>query len=82
MPKQNPYIIPQEVNKKPFETIYELRNEYKVPSYEEFMKTYENGTNYADLEGGDISAGGSYGPGNSQSNQVASTIGGFVLSIT
>jgi hypothetical protein len=31
--------IPIEVNKKPFETVYELKNE--VPSYEEFMKTYE-----------------------------------------
>jgi hypothetical protein len=36
MPKQN--IIPIE-NKKPFETVQELKNE--VPSFEEFMKSYE-----------------------------------------
>ncbi len=27
---------------KPFETVYELKDEHKVPSYEEFMKGYEN----------------------------------------
>nr|CAG8439355.1 2929_t:CDS:2 [Entrophospora candida] len=37
MPKQNPYLIE---NKKPFETVQELKNE--VPSFEEFMKTYES----------------------------------------
>jgi hypothetical protein len=31
--------IPIEV-KKPVETVYELKNEYEVPSFEEFMKTY------------------------------------------
>jgi len=31
--------IPIEV-KKPVETVYELKDEYKVPSFEEFMKTY------------------------------------------
>jgi hypothetical protein len=36
MPKQNPYLIE---NKKPFELVQELKNE--VPSFEEFMKTYE-----------------------------------------
>jgi hypothetical protein len=41
--------IPFEVNKKPFETVYELKNE--VPAYEEFMKTYESdgSLNYDDL---------------------------------
>ena len=53
--------IPIEV-KKPVETVYELKNEYKVPSYEEFIKTYESGANYADLEGGDIGEVGGYGP--------------------
>jgi len=33
--------IPIEVNKKPFETVQELKDEYKVPSFEEFMETYE-----------------------------------------
>jgi hypothetical protein len=34
-------------NKKPVETVYELKNE--VPSFEEFMKTYEEPVNYDDL---------------------------------
>jgi hypothetical protein len=33
--------IPIEVNKKPFETVQELKNEYETPSFEEFMETYE-----------------------------------------
>jgi hypothetical protein len=33
--------IPIEVNKKPFETVYELKDEYEIPSFEEFMETYE-----------------------------------------
>jgi len=37
MPKEN--LIPIE-NKKPFETVAEIKNE--VPSFEEFMKTYES----------------------------------------
>jgi hypothetical protein len=28
-------------NKKPFETVYELKEEHQVPTFEEFMKTYE-----------------------------------------
>jgi hypothetical protein len=38
MPKNNPYLIE---NKKPVETVYEIKNEYKTPSFEEFMETYE-----------------------------------------
>jgi hypothetical protein len=38
MVKEN--IIPIE-NKKPTETAYEIKDEYKVPSFEEFMETYE-----------------------------------------
>jgi len=40
MPKLNPYLIE---NKKPFETVQELVQELKneVPSFEEFMKNYE-----------------------------------------
>lgn len=54
--------IPFEV-KKPFETVYELKNE--VPSFEEFMKTYEadESLNYDDLSYSDISdKGKGYGP--------------------
>jgi len=55
--------IPIEVNKKPFETVAELKNE--VPSFEEFMKTYESdeNLNYDDLTFSDISdKGKGYGP--------------------
>ena len=54
--------IPIEVNKKPFETVYELKNE--VPSYEEFMKTYENDgiLNYDDLNNGGIAVPKGCGP--------------------
>ena len=37
MVKENIKLIAE--NKKPFETVQELKNE--VPSFEEFMKTYE-----------------------------------------
>src|ERR1043166_7966832 len=58
--------IPIEVNKKLFETVYEIKNEneYKTPSFEEFMKTYENDGNlsYDDLNGSDIRIQKGYGP--------------------
>src|SRR5437763_14206198 len=56
------FIFTSEVNRKPFATVYELRDE--VPSFEEFMKTYEGGTNYDDLESNDISETKGYGPCN------------------
>jgi len=54
--------IPIEVNKKPFETVYELKNE--IPSFEEFMKDYkvDENLNYDDLKNGDISKTKGYGP--------------------
>jgi len=53
--------IPIEV-KKPFETVYEIKNE--IPSFEEFMKTYESddNLNYADLRGGSVGEVKGYGP--------------------
>ncbi|CAG8653313.1 11413_t:CDS:2, partial [Ambispora gerdemannii] len=60
-------------NKKPFETAQELRDEYQVPSFEEFMKTYENDEQVNDnyeLEidsYGDIGTPKGYGPGPNQS---------------
>ncbi|CAG8549210.1 1302_t:CDS:2 [Cetraspora pellucida] len=47
MPKQNPYLE----NKKPIELVQELKDEYKMPSYEEFMKGYgsDGNLNYDDL---------------------------------
>ncbi|CAG8708017.1 28136_t:CDS:2 [Racocetra persica] len=70
MPKLNPYLTE---NKKPIELVQELKNEYKVPSFEEFAKDYEsdeviNGSYENEIRGyGDISVVKSYGPGNSQS---------------
>ena len=48
--------------KKPVETVYELKNE--IPSFEEFMKTYENdgNLNYDDLSGGSVGEAEGYGP--------------------
>jgi len=40
MPKQNPYFIPNE-NYKKTEEIREIDSKYEIPSFEEFMKTYE-----------------------------------------
>ena len=53
--------IPIEVNKKPFETVCEIKNE--IPTFEEFMKTYESdgNLNYDDLNGGLDEVKG-YGP--------------------
>jgi len=42
MPKNNSYYIKTEINKKPVEIVHELKgDEYKVPSFEEFMKDYQ-----------------------------------------
>jgi len=55
--------IPIEV-KKPFETVYELKNE--IPSFEEFMENYESdgSLDYDDLSGGSIDEVKGYGPCN------------------
>jgi hypothetical protein len=49
-------------NLPPIEEIRELKNE--IPSFEEFMKTYQadENLNYADLNSGDISEVKGYGP--------------------
>lgn len=46
------------------ETVYELKEKYEIPSFEEFMRNYEmdENLNYDDLSGGDISEVGDYGP--------------------
>jgi hypothetical protein len=65
MVKEN--LIPTE-NKKPFETVYELKNETRsvvgdqIPSFEEFMKTYEGGVDYGDLSSGGLGEVRGYGP--------------------
>jgi len=69
-------------NKKPFETVQELKGEYKTPSFEEFMKSYNTdevvNENYQDeFDGyGDIRINRSYGPGNSQSQEQAAKFTG------
>jgi len=65
MVKEN-NILPIEVNNKPFETVQEVGANYEIPSYEEFMKNYENdgNLNYADLSGGDVGEVKGYGPCN------------------
>lgn len=63
MVKEN-IIIPKEN----YEQVEEVREiDYQVPSFEEFMKSYEGGVNYADLNNWDVRTPKSYGPGNSQS---------------
>jgi hypothetical protein len=56
--KQN--LIPKE-NFKKVEEVREINNE--IPSYEEFLKTYENDgkVNYADLNGGEVGESKGYG---------------------
>src|SRR5436305_11657020 len=56
------YAKPQNENKKPVELVQELKNE--IPSFEEFMKTYESdgNLNYDDLSGGSISEAKRCGP--------------------
>jgi hypothetical protein len=44
------------------ETVYEIKNE--IPSYEEFLKNYENDgkVNYDDLNSGEVGESKGYGP--------------------
>jgi hypothetical protein len=59
MVKNNEYIIIKE-NKAQIEEVREIENE--VPSFEEFMRNYEGGVNYADLSSDDIGKQEGYGP--------------------
>src|SRR5688572_29033852 len=62
-------VIPIEV-KKPFETVYELKNEMQsivgdqTPSFDDFMKNYEydDNLNYDDLSSGGIGEAKGHGP--------------------
>jgi len=49
-------------NKKPFEIVQEVSDKYEVPSFEEFMKSYEGDVNYDDLNSGDAGEVNGYGP--------------------
>ena len=44
------------------ETVYEIKNDYEVPSFEEFMKNYEGDVNYDDLSIYDVGIDKGYGP--------------------
>jgi len=64
MVKNNEWVIPKNID-KPIETVYELKgNEYKVPSFEEFMKGYQvdEKVNYDDLSGSGLGEFEGYGP--------------------
>jgi len=64
MVKNNEWVIPKNI-KTPVETVYELKgDEYKVPSFEEFMKDYkaDEKVNYDDLSGGSVGEVKGYGP--------------------
>lgn len=63
MPKENPYLIKE--NYKKVEEVREIDSKYEVPSFEEFMKSYEydESLNYDDLTFSDIGdKGKGYGP--------------------
>jgi hypothetical protein len=72
MPKINPNLIE---NKKPVELVQELKDEYKVPSYEEFMETYKPNEEVEFLAEAEYQDrawhGPRYGPGNQQSRENA-----------
>jgi hypothetical protein len=62
---KNENLISLVNNKKPIELVKELKDEYQVPSFEEFMKDYKSdgNLNYDDLKGGgDIGTRKGYGP--------------------
>lgn len=46
------------------EMVYEIKNDYEVPTYEEFLKKYEadGSLNYDDLSGGEVGESKGYGP--------------------
>ena len=60
--------IPIEINKRPIETVYEIKEDYKIPSFEEFMKDYQADEKVNDsyenevASYGDIGAEKGYGP--------------------
>src|ERR1700753_4139889 len=66
------------------EMVYELKEEYKVPTYEEFIKTYENDDKIIDSYQAEheakINHGPQYGPGKSDFSglcrQIKNDLGG------
>lgn len=66
-------IIPMEA-KKPFEVVQELKSGYEIPSFEEFMKTYESDdkiiNSYEDEFKAQVVQGSQYGPGKSNFTEI------------
>ncbi|CAI2196569.1 17665_t:CDS:2 [Funneliformis geosporum] len=63
------------------ETVYELKDKYEVPSFEEFMKTYQSdgNLNYDDLNSSNVGESKGYGPcSNSKCTCYISHEEGFV----
>jgi hypothetical protein len=56
--------MPKEYTTPKTEEVREIDNKYEIPSFEEFMKTYEKdeNLNYADLESGGLGGVKGYGP--------------------
>ncbi|CAI2183521.1 8606_t:CDS:2, partial [Funneliformis geosporum] len=77
MPKQNPYLIKE--NYKKTETVQELKDKYEVPSYEEFMKSYEPNEEVEVITEAEyqdrVLHGSQFGPGNEQSTTAAIVAG-------
>jgi len=74
--------------KKPIEIVHELKDkkEYQIPSYEEFMETYdepsEDSEFLAEIEYQDrVLNGPKYGPGNEQSKTAAKAGGTLALGV-
>ncbi|CAJ0837654.1 2884_t:CDS:2 [Entrophospora sp. SA101] len=65
---KNNNLTPIEANKKPFETVQELKNKNETPSLEEFMESYESDDKVSDSYNdevasySDIGVNKSYGP--------------------
>src|SRR4051812_33737431 len=59
----NNLIVPKE-NIAKVEIVQELKDEYKIPSFEEFMESYESDANlnYDDLSSGSVGEAKGYGP--------------------
>src|SRR5688500_4630906 len=83
MPKINGYCIKNEIQ-KPNE-VYELKkDEYKIPTFEEFMKSYEadEKVNYVDLENRSVGEVKGYGPCGSSSCTYSSSFHVKIRQIT
>jgi uncharacterized protein YqeY len=103
MPKSNPYLIPKENIVKVEEVSYLEERETmtpeeqakvvdkliknEIPSYEEFMKTYQEeegiiDSYYYEIDSyGDIRVVRCYGPGNETSKEVFKVVGKTVISV-